>query len=86
VAAISSETDQGQGIPTILCRGTSLQTITAPETPGFLVQGKPFTVAYTVFNIGQLAAEDIAIDDAWAEADYVLLSGSPAKTWKSLAP
>lgn len=46
------------------------------EGGNYIVDGMKFTVEYTVYNVGNLGARDITIEDKWDEKSVKLLTGN----------
>jgi hypothetical protein len=43
----------------------ALKQLSASETRNYIVVGRPMTVTYMVFNIGDAPALDVALEDEW---------------------
>lgn len=46
-------------------RIAALKQLSASETRNYIVVGRPMTVTYMVFNIGDAPALDVALEDEW---------------------
>jgi len=52
----------------------------------FFVVGRPMTVTYSVFNVGEAPATDVSLEDEWPADSFDILAGAPRRAWPALAP
>lgn len=63
-----------------------MQSLAAPETEDYLVEGSKFSAVYIVQNVGTKAAVDVKLEDEWPADNFEIVEGSSIATWAELAP